>query len=136
VILAIGTVLYSAYEDYTAVRPELSGGSSQPIGSATLNGNTAVVSINFTIPNEGLYTLNVTLTCDNTNPNVVCQTGHVSVAPGERQVLRFKLTVVNVQQYYSTGEQRINGTLTMAMEPFVSITIGTNLSGLVPQEGA
>jgi hypothetical protein len=94
------------------------------------------VSIDFTIPNQGLYTLNVTLTCDNSNPNVVCQTGHVSVQPGQEQVLQFKLTVANVQEYYSSSDHRINGTLTMAMGPFVSLTIGTDLSSLVPQEGA
>ena len=99
VVLVIGSVLYSAYEDYSAVRPELEGGSSQPIGGVTQNGNTATVSINFTIPNTGVYTLNVTLTCSDPNPNVVCAAGHVSVQPGERQVQRFKMTIVNVQQY-------------------------------------
>jgi hypothetical protein len=135
VILAVGTVVYSAYEDYSAVRPELSGGSSQPVGGITQNGNTATVSLTFTIPNAGLYTLNVTLTCDNSNPNVVCQAGHVSVPPGGQQVLRFNMTITNVQQYIDSGDRRINGTLAMALEPFVSISIGTDLSGLVNIEG-
>jgi hypothetical protein len=135
VILAVGTVVYSAYEDYSAVRPELSGGSSQPVGGITQNGNTATVSLTFTIPNAGLYTLNVTLTCDNSNPNVVCQAGHVSVPPGGKQVLRFNMTITNVQQYIDSGDRRINGTLAMALEPFVSISIGTDLSGLVNIEG-
>jgi hypothetical protein len=105
------------------------------VGGITQNGNIATVSLNFTIPNAGLYTLNVTLTCDNSNPNVVCQAGHVSVPPGGDQVLRFRMTITNVQQYVSSGDRRINGTLAMALEPFVSISIGTDLSGLVNIEG-
>lgn len=135
-VLAVGTVVYSAYEDYTAVRPELSGGSSQPVGEITQNGNMATVSLTFTIPNAGLYTLNVTLTCDNSNPNVVCQAGHVSVPPGGREVLSFNMTITNVQEYINSGDRRINGTLAMALDPFVSISIGTNLSGLVNIEGS
>ena len=136
VILAVGTVAYSAYEDYSAVRPELTGGSSQPVGKITQSGNTATVSLNFTIPNGGLYTLNVTLSCDNTNPDVVCQTGHVSVPPGGQEVLRFRMTITNIQQYVASGDRRINGTVAMALEPFVSITLGTDLGGLVSIQGA
>ena len=127
---------YSAYEDYSGVRPELTGGSSQPVGGVTQNGNTAVVSLNFTIPNGGLYTLNVSLTCDNGNPAVVCQEGQVSVPPGGEQVLRFRMTITNLQEYVASGDRRINGTVTMALEPFVSLTIGTDLSGLVNIQGA
>ena len=136
VVLAVGTVAYSAYEDYSAVRPELSGGSNQPVGGITQSGNTATVSLNFTIPNGGLYTLNVTLTCDNSNPNVVCQAGQVSVPPGGQQVLRFRMTITDVQRYIASGERRINGTVAMGLEPFVSISIGTDLSGLVNIQGA
>ena len=106
------------------------------MGGITQSGNTATVSLNFTIPNGGLYTLNVTLTCDNSNPNVVCQAGHVSVSPGGEQVLRFRMTITNIQQYVASGDRRINGTVAMALEPFVSIAIGTDLSGLVSIQGA
>ncbi len=129
-------MLYSAYEDYSAVRPELTGGSSQPVAGITQSGNTETVTLNFTIPNGGLYTLDVTLTCDNGNPNVVCQTGHVSVPPGGQDVLRFKMTITNVQQYIASSDRRINGTVAMGLEPFVSISIGTDLSGLVNVQGA
>ena len=135
VILVVGTVVYSAYEDYSAVKPELTGASGSPVGG-TQNGNTAVVTLNFTIPNGGLYTLNVTLTCDSSNPNVVCQAGHVSVSPGGQQVLRVRMVITNIQQYVAAGDSRINGTLVMALEPFVSISIGTDLSGLVNIQGA
>jgi hypothetical protein len=118
------------------VRPEFEHGSSQIQASQSPYGNGgATISINVTVPNSGLYSLNVTLTCDNSNPNVTCQGGHVSVPPGGQQVLRFQMTIANLQQYAS-ADRRINGTVAMALEPFVSITIGTDLSGLVNIQGA
>lgn len=136
VVIVVGTVLYSAYEDYTAVSPEFKPGSSQIQAVETPYGSGgATVSLSVTVPNGGLYTLNVTLTCDSSNPNVVCQAGHVSVPPGGRQVLHFDMTIANLQQY-AAGDRRINGTVAMGLEPFVSITIGTDLSGLVNVQGA
>ena len=130
VILVVGTMIYSAYQEYNAIRPELSGGPNQPVGLITQNGNVAIVSLNFTIPNDGLYTINVTLTCDNSNPSVVCQEGHVTVPPGGEQVLRFKMTVTDVQRYVGSSDLRINGTLSLALEPFIGIAINTDLSSL------
>ena len=133
VIIVVGTVAYSAYEDYTAVRPELTGGSSNPIGSVTQSGNTAVVSINLTIPNRGVYTLNVTLTCDS-NPVVTCTEGRVSVPPGGEDVLRFKMTITDLKTYVASNT-RINGTVYMGLEPFVNLSVVTDLSGLVKVGG-
>ncbi len=137
VLLVVGTVVYSAYEDYSAVRPEFSPGSSQVQATATPYGSAGeTVSVTVTVPNGGLYTLDVTLTCDNPSPNISCTEGHVSVPPGQQQVLRFTLTVLNLQQYLSSSDRRINGTVAMALEPFVSLSIATDLSGLVPAGGA
>ena len=136
VIIVVGTVVYSAYEDYTAVRPEFSPGSNQiqavesPYGSGG-----AKITLSANVPNGGLYVLNVTMTCDGSNPNVSCTEGHVSVAPGQQEVLRFELTIANVQQY-AAGNHRINGTVSMSLQPFVTLSIGTDLSGLVNIQGA
>ncbi|MDE1852638.1 MAG: hypothetical protein KGI38_02690 [Thaumarchaeota archaeon] len=136
VILVVGTVAYSAYEDYSAVRPEFQSGSNQVKASAAPYGsNGETVSINVTVPNSGIYTLNVTLTCNDTDPNVVCTAGHVSVPAGQQQVLMFKLTIVNVQQYLASSNRRINGTVSMGLGPFVSLSIGTDLSSLLPAGG-
>ena len=130
-VLVVGTVAYSAYEDYSAVKPEFTAGSGQAVAGATQSGNTAVVSINFTVPNAGLYPLNVTLTCDNSNPYVVCTPGHVSVPPGQQQVLRFKMKITDIQAYLASSDRRINGTVSMGLEPLVSLSVATDLSGLV-----
>lgn len=133
VIIVVGTVAYSAYEDYSAVKPELTGGSSNPIGTMTQSGNTAVVSINLTVPNRGVFTLNVTLTCDS-NTVVTCTEGHVSVPPGGEGVLRFKMTITDLKTYVASNTQ-INGTVSMGLEPFVNLSVVTDLSGLVKVGG-
>lgn len=131
VILVIGTVAYSAYEDYTAVRSELAGGSQQALGRAVLQGPSETVSINITVPNRGLYTLNVTVTCEYPGSNVVCDPSEVSVPAGQQGVLRFRMTVADVSQFENSGNTRINGTVDISLEPFVSLSIGTDFGSFV-----
>jgi len=136
VLFVVGTVAYSAYEDYSAVKAELAGGSQQAVGAAVLRGTTETVSINITVPNKGLYPLNVTLTCDYPTTNVVCQRTSVDVTPGGQGVLRFRMTVTDVSQFESSGNQVINGTVAISMTPFVGLTVGTNFGGFVKTGGA
>ncbi len=136
VILVVGTVAYSAYEEYTVIKDELAGGSSQAAARAVLNGNTETVSINITVPNRGLYTLNVTLTCSYPTPNVVCTPAHVSVPAGGQDVLRFVMKVVDIQQYASSQDHSIIGTIAIQMLPFASVSVATDFSGFVNTGGA
>jgi hypothetical protein len=136
VLLVVGSVVYSAYEDYSAVKAELAGGSQQAVGAAVLRGSTETVSINITVPNKGLYPLNVTLTCNYPTSNVVCQRTSVDVSPGGEGVLRFRMTVSDLSQFESSGNQVINGTVAIAMSPFVGLTVGTDFGGFVKTGGA
>jgi hypothetical protein len=136
VLLVVGTVVYSAYEDYSAVKAELAGGTQQAEGVAVLRGSTETVSINITVPNNGLYPLNVTLSCDYPTSNVVCQRTSVDVSPGGEGVLRFRMTVADVSQFENSGNQVINGTVAISMTPFVGLTVGTNFGGFVKTGGA
>jgi hypothetical protein len=135
VILVAGTVAYSAYEDYTAVRSELTAGPQQAVGRAIIQGSSETVSINITVPNRGLYTLNVTVSCDYPTSNVVCQPSQVSVPAGQEGVLRFKMTVADVMQFEDSGSTKINGTVAVRMEPFVSLLIGTDFGEFVSTGG-
>jgi len=135
VLLVIGTVAYSGYEDYTAVKAELAGGPHQAVGAAVLRGSTETVSINITVPNNGLYPLNVTLTCDYPTPNIVCQRASVDVSPGGQGVLRFTMTVLDISQFEDSGNQVVNGTVAISMAPFVGLTVGTNFGGFVKPGG-
>lgn len=134
-LLVVGTLAYSAYEDFSAVRAELAGGSQQAVGAAVLKGSAETVSINITVPNRGLYFLNVTLTCNYPTANVVCQRTSVNVAPGEEGVLRFKMTVSDVSQFESSDNHVVNGTVAISMSPFVGLTIGTDFGGFIKSGG-
>jgi uncharacterized protein (UPF0333 family) len=136
VVIVIGTVGYSAYEDYTAVRAELSGGSQQAVGSAVLQGQSETVSLNITVPNHGLYSLNVTVVCGPQKEAVVCQPSQVVVPPGQQGVLRFRMTVVDLPRFEAAPSQRINGTVIISMEPFASVSIGTDFGGFVSSGGS
>ena len=135
VILVVGTVAYSAYEDYTAVRSELAGGSNQAVGRAVLSGSSEAISINITVPNRGLYTLNVTIACSYPSSNVVCTPAHVSVPPGGQDVLKFAMKVTNVAQFESATDHTVNGTVAIEMLPFVSVSVITDFGGFVQTGG-
>jgi hypothetical protein len=135
VILVIGSVVYSAYQDYTAFRSELGGGSQQVSGKAVLQGSSEIISINFTVPNMGLYALNVTVTCDQHSANVVCPPTQVTVPGGQQSMLRFRMTVLNVSQFVASGNHRINGTVAIALVPFAAFSIGVDLGGFVKTGG-
>ena len=132
VIIVVGTLAYSVYEDYTVIRSELAGGSNQPIGTITPVGSGATVSINITVTNKGLYSLNVTLTCEYSSSNVVCQRASISVPPGQSDVLRFRMTVKDLAQFHSSGNTEVNGTVLISMIPFVELKVGTNFGGFIP----
>jgi hypothetical protein len=134
VILVLGSVAYSAYEDYTAVRSELVGGSQQAVGRAVLQGSSETISINITVPNRGLYTLNVTVSCSYPTSNVVCLPSQVNVPAGQQDVLHFRMIVADVSQF-ENSDRIINGTVDIAMGPFVSLSIGTNFGGSVSTGG-
>ena len=133
-ILVLGTVLFSAYQDWNAVKSELSGPSPEATGRAVMQGPSEIVSINITVPNRGLYTLNVTVSCT-PQTNIVCSRSGVSVPAGEQGTLRFKMTVVDLAQFVSSSSHRIDGAVAIQMVPFASVGIGVDLGGFVRQAG-
>ncbi|MDA4119909.1 MAG: hypothetical protein OK436_04920, partial [Thaumarchaeota archaeon] len=127
-------VFYSAYQDWNAVKSELSGPSPQATGKAVLQGSSEIVSINITVPNKGLYALNVTVSCT-PQTNIVCSTAGVTVPAGAQGILRFRMTVVDIAQYAGSNNHRIDGTVAIQMVPFASLGIGVDLGGFVHQGG-
>ncbi len=136
VLLVVGTLAYSAYEDVTAVRSELAGGSQQAVAKAVMQGQSEIVTLNITVPNKGLYALNITVTCDYPTSNVVCQPANVVVPGGQEGVLHFKLTVANLAQFASSSNHRINGTVTAEMQPFAKISVVSDFGSFVNTGGA
>jgi len=133
-ILVLGTVFYSAYQDWNGIKSELSGPSPQATGKAVMQGSSEIVSINITVPNRGLYALNVTVSCAQQS-NIVCSPAQVNVPAGEQGMLRFRMTVVDIAQYASSSSHRIDGTVAIQMVPFASLGIGVDLGGFVHQGG-
>ncbi len=136
VLIVVGTLAYSAYEDVSAVRSELAGGSQQAVGRAVMQGPSEIVTLNITVPNRGLYALNITVTCDYPTSNVVCERTNVVVPAGQEGVLHFKLTVANLAQFVSSSDHRINGTVTAEMQPFAKISVVTDFGGFINTGGA
>ena len=131
VLIVIGTLAYSGYEDYQGISSELAGGSQQAVGSAVFGGSGETVSLDIAVPNRGLYPLDVTVTCSYPTSNVVCQPTKVYVPAGGQGVIHFRMTVADVSQFESSRNHVINGTVAIAMAPFVSLTIGTDFGGFV-----
>jgi hypothetical protein len=75
------------------------------------------------------------MTCSYPNSNVVCQPTKVSVPPGQQGVLYFRLVVANLQQFASSSDQRVNGTVDISMPPFVSLSVVTDFGGFISAGG-
>ena len=132
VIVVVGTVAYSAYEDYTGIRSSLAGGANQaPVTITGFSNGSESVVVEVPIPNRGLYTLNVSLSCTYPTSNVVCTPGSVSVPPGGEETLHFVMFVANAQQFLGSSNRTINGTVAIAMEPFATVSAVTDLGGFV-----
>jgi hypothetical protein len=135
VLLILGSVVYSAYEDYSALRTELAPGGGGSAGQVSMQGSSEAVSINITIPNRGLFPLHVEVSCDPGDANVVCQSANVNILPGQDGVLKFRMTVVDLAKFASS-DRRINGTVAISLDPFASLSAGVNLGGFVNVGGA
>jgi uncharacterized repeat protein (TIGR01451 family) len=134
VLVVVGALAYSAYEDYSAVRPYISN-PQHPAGTASTQGTTGVITFNVTIPNRGVFALNVTVSCDSPPVGVTCQRASVNVAPGQQQVLLFTMTIANVQQFAAQSNHTINGTISMELAPFATLTATVNFGGIIQSGG-
>ena len=135
VILVVAAVAYSAYEDYSAVRPYISD-PQHPAGSSSLQGTTGIITFNVTIPNRGLLALNVTVSCDSPPAGVSCQRASVEVAPGQQKVLLFTMSVANVQQFAAQPNHVINGTVSIGLVPFTTLSATVNFGGIIQSGGS
>lgn len=134
VILVVASIGYTGYVDYRGVANELSSGNTSLVaGRITSQGQAGVLSLNITIPNSGLYTLDVSVTCDPHDANVTCTKANVSVPAGGQDVLRFRMTINNLAQYEAAANKKINGTVAIQLEPFASVSIGVDLGSLIRQ---
>ena len=128
VLIAFATIAYSFYADYTAVAGSL-GPNGRPTGissNTVVQGTSATVYINATIPNDGLYPLAVGISCfpSNGTITVTCSNQEVTVSPGDVQTLRFRMDLVNLS-LTEPNNLSVKANVTLAIEPFVTLVIGT-----------
>lgn len=137
-IVAFSTMAYSAYADYSGVLGVLGQSSGSPaIATRTVvQGTSATVYLNVTIPNDGLYPLGVGLSCISPGGSnqVSCSSASVTVPPGGQETLRFAMTVQNVNASSSSGIQA-KGNLSLSLVPFASLNIVVDLGSLAAQGG-
>lgn len=130
-LVVIGSVLYSAYTDYRAVQDEFGGAAGhRPTVNITTEGTARMVTLSFTVSNRGLYTLTVSLSCDNPPPDIVCSPASVNVPSGQEKVMQFQFTVSDYSKYAVPGSLHINGTVGVQMAPFVDLSVGTDFASL------
>ena len=137
VLIVLGSVLYSGYKNFETVAGDLNGSNPQSYSTkTTMQGVQATVSANFTIQNNGFYTLSLSMVCDSVQASqLTCNQAQVSVPAGQQGVLEFKMVIANITQFASSGHGSAKGTLTIEQVPFASISVGLELGHLVGQGG-
>jgi len=128
------TLAYSAYEDLGGI---LGIFGSQPTSGAPslrtkVSGNTAVVELNFSISNRGLYPVSLRISCDSPpSLPVSCRPAAAMVAQGSTQPLRLTITVGDIAGLMSrvAGGQAVhlNATATASLQPFASVSASFDL---------
>jgi len=132
--LVLGTVAYSAYEDYRGVTTLFDAGSGRKLITVerTIQGQMVTVTLNATVPNQGLFTIEVDVSCTGqVNPNIVCTPASVTVPPGQRGTLTFQFVVKDVTKIPTGVPFHLNGTTSVAMVPVASITVGADFGAFV-----
>ena len=136
-LVTFSTVGYSAYADVSNIINTVGGGS--PTSSITaeivVQGSAAIVYLNVTLANRGLYPIALSLTClPPSGSGIACTSPSIRVLPGQSRTLRFVMTVENYSQY-AVGGMHVDGQVVVTLEPFASIALAVNLGTLVTQGG-
>jgi hypothetical protein len=137
-IAAFSTIAYSAYADFAGVFRIMGQGGASPnmSNSAVVQGNSIVVHLNVTIPNDGMYPLTVGLSCLPSNGTVLvtCPAASVTIPPGGEGTLHFTMNIQSPSLADLSG-LHTEGNLSLSIEPFASISVIIGL-GSVQAQGA
>ena len=125
-IVTFTTFAYSGVADFQGFFSSLQSGSGSALsGSAVLQGTTLLLELNATVTNEGLFPLAISLSCSSTQTEgATCTNAQATILPGQTSTLLFRMAVPNGTEYTSGARQlHINGSATLALEPFASVNI-------------
>ena len=140
-VVTFATMVYSAYQDVNGVVSIFGGRASGTLGSleTKVSGNTARATLNFTVPNDGLYPLVLRVSCSPPDGlPVSCQAIDLTVTPGQTQVVHFVILVSDVKGLNATvapgNRLHVNATASVSLEPFATLSVtfdlGSALSGV------
>ena len=125
-IVTFSTFAYSSIADFQGFYSSLQSGSSSALtGSAFAQGTMLLLDLNATVTNEGLFPLSITFSClPMQTEGATCTTASATIPPGQTSTLVFRMAVPNETEYTSGAKQlHINGSVTLALEPFASVSI-------------
>ncbi len=131
-LVAFSSIAYSAYADYNATVGALKPGSQgSAIAVRTVTaGDTVTLYVNVTVPNRGLYTIGVGLSCVPGGAlKVACSNAEVSIPPGATQVLQFMAVASNVSSPQQLAP--LKGNLSLSLSSFASLSIVVDLGSMV-----
>ena len=136
-LATFSTVVYSAYSDAQAVFAALHAGSAVS-ASESVQGSTALIHLNVSIQNKGLYPITLAMSCSpGRESGITCNSPNVTVSPGRDQTLRFLITVANYTRFQgNSGGLHLNGTVAVALVPFASIVSKVDFGSFLSQGGA
>lgn len=135
VVFSFATVFYSAYVDYRGISNNVDSPQYHSV-SRSFSGKNETVSVSLTIPNDGIYPITVSVSCPEPDAvgGITCEKSTVTVPAGGERELLFQMTVGNVDAFENAMSQNINGTVTIQLAPFASISVEYNLGALVEAE--
>lgn len=136
-IVSIVAVAYSGYAEFNTL-VGLSNGTSKGLTErAVTNGTSETIYINASITNNGLLPIGLAFACDNIQPGVACESGSITVPPGQQGVLRIGLTVQNYSRFESGQVSLlVDGNFTFRLIPFATMQVSANLGPLVEPGGS
>jgi len=134
-VVTLFAVVYSAYEDASALT-SVKSGSSAASSKTVVIGNDAEFFLNITLANAGILPFQAQVTCSAVQPSVSCTPASLTVNPGTSGTLHFEMTVNNYAQLEnSTGGLNVNGTMTFGLVPFASLSVALNFGSFISHGG-
>lgn len=133
-LVTFSTIAYSAVVDYQNVVSELRSGSAGGVvsGSEKLQGTTLILLLNVTAQNKGMYPVSVALACSPVQQSgATCTPANATIRPGGESTVRFQMRVPDGGQYVTgSSKLHINGTLTVGLEPFATLSFVEDFGSL------
>jgi hypothetical protein len=129
-------VIYSAYEDGSALTSVSRSGSTSSVSEVVITGTTAHLFLNTTVSNSGLLPFQAEISCPPSQQGVTCTPSVLTLQPGAGGTLRFEVTVANYTRLENNlGGLHLNGTMSFALVPFASLSVEVDFGSLISKGG-